>query len=80
MKNKFVAYLHSCGLSHNELTEIFSVETSAKEYYKELNNETLGKYIKNLTRKEKILEKYSTLKTVYIDGVLEKLEVDVIVL
>jgi len=80
MKNKFIVYLHSCWLSQLELTEIFSVETSAEEFYNSLNEHTLEKYVKNHDRREKIIENYSKLKTVHINTVLEKLNVNVIIL
>lgn len=80
MKNKYIAYLHSCWLSHAELTDIFSVETSSEGFYNSLSNGILEKYIKNTNRRGEVLEKYNILKTQYIDSVLEKLWVETIIL
>jgi hypothetical protein len=67
-------------LSHSELTDIFSVEKFAEEFYTELNNNKLLKFVKNSDRRGKILENYSKLKTKYIDSVIEKLDVNIIIL
>ncbi len=80
MKNKFVAYLHSCWLTQGELTDIFSVEASAEEFYEGLDNKSLVKYIKNAERRGKILGNYSHLNTRHIDSILEKWEVKIIIL
>lgn len=80
MKNIYIAYLHSCWLSHIELTDIFSVVSSTEKFYNNLNSESLAKYVRNSDRRGKILENHSKLKTRYIDGVLEKLEVKIIIL
>ena len=80
MKNKYIAYLHSCWLSHSELTDIFSCEPSASKFYQNLSNDSLSKYIKNTVRRTKILDKYTKLNTQNLDKTFEKLSVDIIVL
>jgi len=62
VKNIYIAYLHSCWLSHRELTDIFLGETSAESFYAGLCNESLEKYVKNTQRRQGILEKYSELE------------------
>jgi len=80
MNTKYIAYLHACGLSHLELTEIFKNRQDWNKFYDELSDTSLEKYVQNFERRRKILENYKKLKTQYIDGVIEKLWVDIITL
>jgi DNA processing protein len=59
---------------------MFSIEVSAKDFYLGLTAERLKKFVRNPERRRKILENYSKLKTEYIDSVLEKLGVEIIIL
>lgn len=79
-ENICIAYLHSCGLSQKELTDIFDVEDSAMSFFEWLCEESLGKYVNSSERRKNILEKYSSLKTRHIDSVIEKFGVEVIIL
>ena len=79
-ENMYVAYLHSCGLSQKELTNIFTVEDSAESFFKWLCEERLHNYVNSSLRRKNILEKYSSLNTKNLDSVIEKLWVKVIVL
>lgn len=80
MNKKYITYLHACGLSHLELTEIFEDNNKPEDFYTELSNKNLEKYVKNFERRGKIVENYKKLKTNYIDRVIEKLGVDIITL
>jgi len=79
MNKKYIVYLHSCGLSQLELTEIFkSWEVDEKIFFESLSSKLLEKYVKNIQRRNKILENYKSFKIDYIDSVLEKLQVGII--
>lgn len=80
MKNKFVAYLHSCWLSQKELTEIFACETSSEDFFTNLSDASLSSYVSTLKRRTGIIDSYNKLSTNYIDTRLEKFCVDIIVL
>jgi len=80
MKNKFVAYLHSCWLSQKELTEIFAFETSSEEFFTNLSDASLSSYVSTPKRRAGIIDSYNKLSTNYIDTRLEKFCVDIIVL
>ncbi|MDA9129146.1 DNA-processing protein DprA [Candidatus Gracilibacteria bacterium] len=83
-ENIFVAYLHSCGLSQKELTNIFEVEDSARGFFEGLSEEILKKFVNNSERRKSILENYDVFYTKKadkkIDEVVEKLGVKIIVL
>jgi len=81
MKNNYFAYLHSCWLSHNELTGIFwDWANNPKDFFESLSNSQLAKYIINVKRREGIVEKHKLIKTRDIDNVIEKLDVNIITL
>lgn len=80
MNTTYIAYLHACGVSHLELTEIFEDKKDSKGFYKSLSDRILEKYVKNIERRGKILENYAKLKTHYIDEVIVRLWVDIIIL
>jgi len=80
MNKKYTVYLHACWLSHLELTEIFEDKQDSKEFYENLSHDSLSKYVKNLDRRNNIVENHRKLKTQYIDTVIEKLWVNIITL
>lgn len=80
MDKKYIAYLHACGLSQLELTNIFSWDENPRDFFDYLSHENLEKFVSSRDRRGKILENYFQLKTQYIDSVIEKLGVDIIIL
>lgn len=80
MENKYIAYLHSCWFSHKELSDIFSVQKSSRDFFTGLTEEEMSKYIKNINRRQLILEKYQKLDIQKIDNLLEELQVNLITL
>ncbi len=79
-ENKYVAYLHSCSLSQNELYSIFKKEDSPKIFFENLSNSSLEAFVPNFERRTQILEKYKTLNIKQIDSVLKKSSVDIVTL
>jgi len=79
MKNKYLVYLHSCGFSQNELWEIFkNWGEESKDFFENLEQKNLEKYIPNSERREKIREQYRKLDVKKIDATLKKLSVEIV--
>lgn len=72
MNNKnYYVYLHSCWFSQSELLKIFKdTEIDPKIFYRSLNYDSLSSYIKNIERRNKILETYKNLDTKSIDEII----------
>lgn len=80
MKNKFIAYLHSCGLSQGELRTIFEEINCPEQFFLTLSYASLEKYVKNLERREIIVANYKKINTRHIDAILVDFWVSIIVL
>jgi len=80
MQNKkYVAYLHSCGLSQGELIVILEKGgENAKDFFETLSENQLLKYIKSQKRREVILQYYSKIDIQKIDTSLDEFWVKLI--
>lgn len=81
MKEKnYIVYLHSSWVSQRELTDIFSIEKSPKDFFEGLCDNTLWKYIQNHKRRKEILQKFKEIDRDTLEKVINKLQVQIIIL
>lgn len=75
---KYYAFLHWIWLTHRDLFEIFWEQENPKEVFENISESFLVNYIQQAQRRDKIIERYSQIKTQSIEKVLEKLNVEIL--
>ncbi|MDD5770561.1 MAG: DNA-processing protein DprA [Candidatus Gracilibacteria bacterium] len=74
----YLVYLHSIGFTHKSLGDIFKNNENYEEFYKNINLETLGNFIKKEKQISSILQEKSRINTKNIDKKLYDLNVNII--